>query len=238
MKRIGLIITLIVACGALAQAQQKDTKDLKPRTVSVRGLGMVMTEPDQVRLSVQVNTRGESASAAMTQASTKTRDILVILKSYGIDDKNIQTSRVSVSPILDYQRNIQPPPIVGYAGTNEFSVLFKAKLMEKVGDFMDKAVSAGATSFGGLVYESSRQRELERDALARAAADARARATVLAKELGASLGSVLSISESVPAPGPMYNMRTAMADAMTTAAPVMAGELTINATTDVVFELK
>ena len=238
MKRILPVLILVLVCLAAVSAQQVETKEPKTRTVAVRGLGTVMAEPDQVRISVQVNTRGESATVAMTQASVKTREILAILKSYGIDDKNIQTSRISVSPILDYQRNIQPPPIVGYAGTNDFSVLFKGKLMEKVGDFMDKAVSAGATSFGGLMYESSRQRELERDALKKAATDARARAAVLANELGASLGKVMSISESVASPGPVYNVRTAMTDAMTSAAPVMTGELTINTTADVVFELK
>jgi uncharacterized protein YggE len=238
MRRFQVVLMLIAVSAALATAQQKDAKEPRQRTVSVRGVGTLMTDPDQVRLTVQVNTRGESASAAMTQASAKTREILGILKTYGIDDKNIQTSRVSVAPILDYQRNIQPPPIVGYAGTNDFSVLFKGKLMGSVGDFMDKAVSAGATSFGGLVYESSRQRELERDALAKAAADARARAAVLAKELGTSLGNVMTISESVATPGPAYTLRGGMAEAMTAAAPVMTGELTINATADVVFELK
>lgn len=238
MNNLQTMLLLLAAGVAVATAQQKDTKEPRQRTVSVRGLGTVMSEPDQVRLGVQVNTRGESASAAMTQASSKTREILAILKSYGIDDRNIQTSRVSVAPILDYQRNIQPPPIVGYAGTNDFSILFKGKLMEKVGEFMDRAVSAGATSFGGLAYESSRQRELERDALTKAAADARARATVLARELGASLGDVLSIAESVAGPGPVYNTRTTMTDAIASAAPVMTGELTISATADVVFELK
>lgn len=102
---------------------------------------------------------------------------------------------------------------------------------------MDKAVTSGATSFGGLTYENSKQRELERDALKKAANDAQARAEVLAKELGVALGKVLSISESVSTPFPMGRM--AMVEAMApSAAPVMTGELTISAQTDVIFELK
>jgi uncharacterized protein YggE len=233
-----LVFSLIL-CTTAAFAQQDEPKHgtrADSRTVLVQGLGKLMTTPDQIRLSVQVNTRAESASEAMAQASKKTSDILAVLKGYGIDPKDIQTSRVTVSAILDYQRNIQPPPIVGYSGVNEFTVLFKGKLMERVGEFLDKAVTLGVSNFSGLMYESSRQREFERDALRKAAADAQARAEVLAKELGATLGKVMSISESMSSPAPM--MRAAMMDAASSAAPVMTGELAISAQVTVSFELK
>jgi uncharacterized protein YggE len=233
-----LLLSLMV-CTTIAFAQQDNPeRGMRAglRTVLVQGLGKLMTVPDQVRLSVQVNTRGGSASEAMSQASKKTSDILAVLKGYGIDPKDIQTSRVTVSAILDYQRNIQPPPIIGYSGVNEFTILFKGKLMDRVGEFLDKAVTLGVSSFGGLMYESSMQRELERDALKRAAADAQERADVLAKELGATLGRVMNISESVSSPAPM--MRAAMMDAASAAAPVMTGELAISAQVTVSFELK
>jgi uncharacterized protein len=233
------LLLSLVLCTATALAQPDapghETRT-GSRTVQVQGLGKLMTTPDQIRLNVQVNTRGESASEAMTQASKKTSDVLVILKGYGIDPKDIQTSRVTVSAILDYQRNIQPPPIIGYSGVNEFTIVFKNKLMDRVGEFLDKAVTLGVTSFGGLMYESSKQRELERDALKSAAADAQARAGVLAKELGATVGRVMNISESVSSPVPV--MRAAMLDATSAAAPVMTGELAINAQVSVTFELK
>ncbi len=231
-----LIVALAVFIGTTVSVHaQTESKESKARTVAVRGVGSVKSVPDQLRLSVQVNTRAETASSAMTQASTKTRQILELLKSYGVDDRDIQTSRVSVSPVLDYQRNIQPPPIVGYTGTNEFSVVFKGKTMERVGEFMDKAVVAGVSGFGGLNYEASKQRELERDALKKASTDAQARAEVLAKELGATLGKVMNISETIGGPMPV---RGIMSDAMSSGAPIMTGELAINAQVDVVFELR
>ncbi len=232
-----LLLSLIV-CTSIALAQDNGIKETKesPRSVIVQGMGKIMTTPDQVRLNIQVNTRAETASEAMKQASKKTADVLAVLRGYGLDPKDIQTSRVTVSAILDYQKNIQPPPVIGYTGTNEFSVLFKGKYMEKVGEFLDKAVTLGVSSFSGLMYESSTQREQEQDALTKAAADARSRAQVLAKELGATLGRVMTISESVNSPVPM--MRAAMMDAATAAAPVMAGELAITAQVTVSFELK
>ncbi len=227
------ILLSLIMCTAVAFAQQEKVVQ---RNVQVHGMGTLMTTPDQVRLNVQVSTRSETASDAMAQASRKTNDVLAVLKQYGIDTKDIQTSRVTVAAILDYQRNIQPPPVIGYSGVNEFTVLFKKAMMDKVGEFLDKAVTLGVTSFSGLMYESSKQRELERDALKKAAADAQARAEVLALQLGASLGKVISVSESVTSPAPV--MRAGMMDATTAAAPVMTGELAINAQVTVTFELK
>jgi uncharacterized protein YggE len=223
---------LFCAATTFGQAEKQPV-----RSVSVQGLGKVSTVPDQVRLSVQVNTRAESASDAMAQTSKKTNDILAILKSIGVDPKDIQTSRVTVNAILDYQKNIQPPPIIGYTGVNDFTVIFKGKLMEKVGTFMDKSVAAGVSSFGGLTYESSKQRKLERDALKKAADDAQARADVLAKQLGATLGNVLTVSESANSPSPMI-MRSALMDASAAATPVMTGEIAITAQITATFELK
>jgi hypothetical protein len=210
-------------------------KDMKPRTVSVRGSGSISVAPDQIRVNVQVNVRAESASGAMTTASRRTSEILDLLRSYNVDPKDIQTQRVTVAPVYDYEKRVQPPPIVGYTATNEFAVTFKEAVMSRVGEFLDRAVTAGAASFGGLVYESSKQREQERKALVLAAADAKARAEVLAEELGAKIGRVLSVSEIGPRiPGPIVQDIRAEASV---AAPVMTGEITVKTTVDVMFEL-
>lgn len=235
-----MIVVGALLCGLCVNASaQESVPNETPRSISVHGVGTVMAAPDQVRLSVQVNTRAETASEAMAEASKRTRNVLALLKEYGIEDKDIQTSRITVTAILDYEKRVQPPPIVGYTGTNEFSMLFKEKKMDKVGEFMDRAVSAGATSFGSLQFEASTERVLERDALKKAAGDAQARAEVLAKELGAKIGRVLNASESISSPGPI-TMRAgfAAADMSSASAPVQSGELTIKAQVNVTFELK
>ena len=236
MKRGAALLCFVVLCqfGTLGQVPAPDGK--RPRTVTVRGTGTVSLAPDQVRLSVQVNVRGESASSAMTTASMRTREILDVLRSYGVDPKDIQTSRIGVSPIYDYEKRIQPPPIVGYTASNEFTAVFKQAMMNRVGEFLDRAVAAGAANFGSLVYESTKKREHEREALVKAAADARARAEALAGELGVNIGRVISIYEiGLASPGPIVQ-NYARADAAVEA-PVMTGEIDINASVDVVFEL-
>lgn len=229
---ITLLFVLLVVHAAPGQMREHDAN---PRTISVRGAGTVSVAPDMVRLGVQINSRGESATAAMTETSKRAAAVLSILKSFGVDEKGIQTSRVGVTPIYDYEKRVQPPPIVAYNGSNEFTVVFRGKQMDRVGEFLDRAVSAGA-GFSALQFESSRQKEFERDALKLAATDGRARAEVIARELGASLGQVMKISESIA--GQMPVGRGIMAEAMSSGAPVSSGELSISAQVDLVFELK
>ncbi len=238
---VGSLLIAALVSSVAAQDVDRDHhgRNGMERTVRVRGEGKVMVAPDQVRLSAQVTTRGETAVTAMKDANARTAAILALAKSLGVETRNIQTSRVSVTPIVDYTRQIQPPPILGYNGNNDFSLLFKGSLMEKVGEFIDRATSLGASSFGSLLYESSRKREIEREALQQAAGDAQVRASLLAKELGAVLGKVHTIAESVSSPSPVFN--AARLDAMSassTGAPVMTGELVITASVDVSFELK
>ncbi len=231
--------SILLACVIATGSANAQTSSPDVRTIQVHGVGTITTLPDQVRLTVQVNTREASASAAMRAASSRSRDILSLLGSYGVNTKDIQTTRVTVTPVFDYEKRVQPAPIVGYTGTNEFTVVFKEKQMDRVGEFMDKAVTAGASGFGGLSYESSTARTLEREALIRAAADAKARASVLAQELGATLGRIKSVGESVSSPSPVVRAG-AFAEMRSTdvAAPVMSGELMIRAEVNVVFELQ
>jgi len=208
--------------------------DKRPRTVAVRGTGTISAKPDQVRLSMQVMARAEAASSAMTQASDRTRTLLKILQDQGVDVKDIQTTRISVFPEYDREKRTNPPAIVGYAAQNDLTALFRGDAISSLGTFLDQAVAAGATNFGGMNYETSERSMLEQKALELAATDARARAERLASQLGVSVGPVVSISETgLPRPGSRGDVMT-MGEA---AAPVMTGEMEITVRVDVVFEL-
>jgi uncharacterized protein YggE len=234
--RYSLVLMLALVWSLSALAQEPPAEKGTKRTVTVRGNGSASVQPDQVRMSIQVNVRGESASEAMKTASTRAQEVLTILRSVGVDTKDIQTTRVGVSPIYDYEKRTQPPPIIGYAATNDFNAVFRNAAMNRIGEFVDRAVTAGASTFGGLVYESSRERELERVALTGAAMDARARAEVLAAELGITLGEVISVTETgMHAPSPIvHDMRVEA----TMAAPVMTGEISVTANVEVVFAVQ
>ena len=236
MRYVAVVFSLIFSLTSHGFAQVPEQRPPRPNTVTVRGTGMVSAEPDRIRLSIQVSVRGESASTAMTTASQRTKQVLDLLMAQGVEAKDIQTTRVSVSPVYDHEKRVQPPPIVGYTAGNDFTALFKGASMDRIGGFLDKAVEAGASNFGNLIYESSDERSLEEKALGAAAENAKARAEVLATRLGARIGRALSITESgMPVPSPVYMDAIRVESSM--AAPVMTGEMNIVAHVDVVFEL-
>lgn len=215
---------------------QGEEKKEPPRTVTVRGMGKVKVVPDHLRLTIQVNVpRSATAVEALTRNNQLAAAVLEMLKRFGVADADIQTTRVSVSPVYDYDRRISPPPIVGYSALNEILVILKK--MDDAGKILDQAIKVGATGFGPLQYESSKRDGLEREALKKAADDAKTKAQLLARQLGAGLGDVLKISEmGAAAPPPRYERMAIAAEAASV--PIMPGEMEIQATVEVVFELK
>ncbi|MCI0708127.1 MAG: SIMPL domain-containing protein [Ignavibacteriae bacterium] len=222
---------------AVAFAQQDKEQQ---RTIRVSGIGKVQVVPDQLHMSIQVNVpRAETAVDALSQNNKLAAQVIAMLKRFGIEDKDIQTARVSVNPVYDYSKQNHPPKIVGYSAQNDVHIVIKK--MDDAGKILDQAVQNGATGFGPMSYDTSKRTELERDALCRAADDARVKAELLAKQLGTSLGRVMDISESsISSPPPVRPMFKTFAGAVSESAdvPVMSGEVEITANVQVVFELK
>ncbi|MEE4184918.1 MAG: SIMPL domain-containing protein, partial [Gammaproteobacteria bacterium] len=88
--------------------------------------------------------------------------------------------------------------------------------------------------------DSSRKRELYREALALAVNDARASAEVIAAAAGGTLGAALSIAAGQTAPPrPMLRMQADVAMAAESVpASFTPGELTISASVNAIYELK
>ena len=236
MRTACFLFCLTAFAAAQGFGQSPEPMRQKLNSVTVRGTGTVSAEPDRIRLSMQVTVRSESASMAMTTASQRTKQVLDLLKAHGVEAKDIQTTRVAVSPVYDYEKRTQPPPIIGYTAGNDFTALFREESMGRIGEFLDKAVEAGASNFGSLIYESSDERTLEEKALGEAAENAKGRAEVLAARLGARVGRVLSITETgMSVPSPIVQDYIRAESGM--AAPVMPGEMNVVARVDVVFEL-
>jgi uncharacterized protein YggE len=233
MTKTTLLILLAMAVTAFGQQPEKEMT----RSIRVQGVGKVKAVPDQLRLTFQINVpRAETASEALSRNSKLTAQVIAMLKRNGVAETDMQTTRVSVNPVYDYDKRISPPPIVGYSAQNEVRVVIRK--MDDAGKILDQAIQNGATGFGPMYYESSKRTELEREALRKAADAAREKADMLAKQLGVTLGRVISVTEGgVSAPPPMMSM-AAESRAMSVDVPVMPGEMDMSASIDVLFELK
>jgi hypothetical protein len=162
--------------------------------------------------------------------------ILAALKALGIDDKDIQTSNVSLQPTYDYSSGINPPRITGFQMSNSVTVTIRA--LDKLGDAIDNSLAAGATSLDGVTFRVNDETSAEAQARQAAMTEARSKADTLAAVAGISIAGVASIAEtSAPIQYPInYTLGGASApDVAKVATPIQAGTTDVTITVAVVY---
>ena len=88
--------------------------------------------------------------------------------------------------------------------------------LKKTGAVLSAALDAGANNVNGPQFEFENPQALRRQALVKAMEDAKAKAALLAQNAGASLGEVLTITESgAPAVWPRLTAWCSMRPSLT-----------------------
>jgi uncharacterized protein YggE len=202
--------------------------------ITVTGTGTVTGTPDQLVLSMGVQTNAASVSAALEQANRAVRAVTRTLARTGVRAADIQTSGLSIQP--DYRNGSALPS--GY-GVSEF-VQVTLRHLASAGSQISNAARAGgnATMIDGVSLNLGDTSSLLAAARTRAVADAKAKAAQYARALGRTLGPVLSLSESAPPqPLPVFPYAAANAAARASAVPVHPGTQQLSVSVTVVFGL-
>lgn len=207
--------------------------DKSRRTVTVTASGTVAVVPDQARLSSGVTSEGATAREALTANTAAMAKVIGELKSSGIDAKDIQTSSFRVEPRYTRPEEGKAPSIDGYTVTNDVQVLVRD--LNKLGEILDRLVTAGANQSSGLNFEVSTAETALDEARKQAVANARRRAELYAAASGAQVGEVLTITEgeAFAPPRPVF-ARAMKADAV----PVERGTETLEASITITWALK
>ena len=222
--RLGLLAAVLAApLPAQAQSEQKLP------SVSVTGEATISKAPDIAVLQAGVTGQAKTARDAMSASAKSMAAVLVALKDAGIAENDIQTSRLSLQPIREPNRN--PATIIAVEASSQLTV--RLRDITKSADVLDKMIGAGANLVTGIHFEVSETSKLLDQARAEAVADAKRKAEIYAKAAGVSLGRPLSISEGNVA-RPM-SPRLAMREAA--AMPIQPGEEKIGITVQVSYEL-
>jgi uncharacterized protein YggE len=206
----------------------------RPGTIVTTGTGRVTVEPDIAELRLGVATSRPTVGEARTVAAEAMTAILSAVSAAGVERRDIRTSTLSVQPRYDY-RDGKPPTLTGYDLANV--VVVTARDLARLGDVIDGALGAGATSLDGLTFRVDDPRAAEREARTTAVAEARERADVLAAAAGVTIAGVHDIVEAGAMPvWPQAKAARAMlaADAGT---PVEGGTTEIAVTVTVTFRL-
>jgi hypothetical protein len=222
-----ILVTLAIAVALLAGGADAATTAASTDTVTVTGTGTVTAVPDQASFSFTVQTKGKTASAALTQNGTTTKAVISAVEAAGVPEANIQTQQVSLDPLTSSDGST----ITGYTASNTIGVSKLA--IGKSGAIVDAAVGAGANGVSGPSLDVSSQDALYANALKAAVAQAKSKAQVLAEATGHSLGGAVTIVEgSGVTPLPFAVGAAAKSDT-----PVEAGTQQIQATVTVTYSL-
>jgi uncharacterized protein YggE len=188
--------------------------------------------PDLAQIDGGVTSEAKTAREASDANNAAMGRVLLALKGAGIEEKDFQTSRLSLQPQSAPNRT-GPSAIVGYRASNRVTI--RLRDVTKVANVIDTLVGAGANDIGGINFMVSAASKLLDEAREQAIADARRKAEIYAKAAGVTLGAALSISEE-GAPGPMPYRK--MAAGMAASAPVAQGEETLRVTVSVSWAIK
>ncbi len=165
--------------------------DRMERTITVNGNGKINGSNDIAMTTIGYSNSDKDVAKAQLENKRVMDQVLNALKGMGVADKDLQTN-YSVYPEYNYTQD-KGQQLTGYRVNNQTAV--KIRDLAKIPEILGLAGKYGATEISGLNFAIDDPDNLKAQARDKALVDARARALVLARSLGARLGSVVAYNE-------------------------------------------
>jgi len=194
--------------------------------ISVEGKGEVVAVSDIASLYVNLNKEGKTAKEAQDLLNESITKTLSYLKEQKIEDKDIKSEYGGLNPKYSYEQPVcygyscptKDPKIVGYTATQSITV--KIREVDSANDIRTGLSGIGITDISGPTFSIDNEDSFKDQARSIAIAAARAKAEVLAKDLGVTLGKVVNFGENNGGGYPMYAKADMMMRESVSSAPV------------------
>ncbi|AKB45581.1 SIMPL domain-containing protein [Methanosarcina vacuolata] len=236
---VALSVVLVLMSATIYAISQSGSEDNTENTISISGYAEQKVIPDTATMNIGVVIQSETAKEATDKNAALMNAVIAELKAMGLQDKEIQTSYVSVYPVYNYDAN-DTQTIKGYSASN--SVQVTTKNLDNLSEIIDRSTAAGANNIGSVSFSVSddKQKQLREDLMNKAVADASSKATTLAKSLGVEINGVQtsSVSETgVSGVDSKYDMQTETA-AGAVSTPIQPGESTVSMSVQVTYYIE
>lgn len=228
--KIAVVLLLLASLGA---AEERPA----PKTVRVIGTSEVKVIPDRAIVQLGVESQSSSASLAKKSEDTAARRILSSLRGNGIDEKDIQTTWLSLEPYTYYHKGVRTTYFVA---AQTLSVTLRD--LERLDAVLESLIKAGGNRIESITYETSDLRKYRDQARDLAVKAAKEKAVALAQALGQEVGKAESIDEVPEARNEYqgllsnYSFEAGIPD-KAKAPSTAAGQKTVTASVIVAFEL-
>lgn len=162
----------------------------RPRLISVTGTAEVNVAPDEVVLSLGVESRDKDLALAKAQHDHRVKKLLAEAHDAGVEGKYIQTSILQMRP--DYSDE-KVPRFLAYQVSQTIQVTLKD--LSKYEHLITKLLDAGVNRVDSVEFLVAEPRKYKDEARAKAIRAAREKAVAMAAELGQTIGKPWDISE-------------------------------------------
>ena len=237
MKRFllaGLLGAAVITTPAVAQ-QATVSQAIAGTRLDINATGEAMRVPDIAIITAGVMTRASTATAALEQNAAQMNRMRAALKRAGIDDRDVQTSNISLNPEYRYQDN-QAPQLTGYTASNQVNVRFRD--IRNTGKILDALVVEGANQISGPNLTIDQPDAALDEARAKALAIGRARAELYARSLGMRVVRLVAVNESGGGYAPPPPMPMMMARGQRDSTRIDPGEQKLTVSLGMTFELQ
>jgi uncharacterized protein YggE len=220
----------------------------EPRLITVTGDAEVRVVPDEVILTLGVETWNKDLNIAKQENDQRSQKIIDVGKKHKIDKKYIQTDYLSIEP--RYEHSYERKKFIGYFVRK--SIVMTLRDISKFESILSDVLEAGANYVHGVQFRTTELRKYRDQARLLAIKAAQEKAKALAKELGQKVGDPYSIQENPSGWWSWYNnwwgsrWRGGMAQNVIqnvqspseSDSSIALGQIKINAKVTVSFELK
>jgi hypothetical protein len=208
-----------------------------PQEISVSGQGKVYAKPDVAVVVLGVESKGAKISDIVKDNTEKMNKIIKDVKDSGVDEKDIQTTRYSITPEYNWTQK-GGRIFIGYILNQQITV--KIRDFEKIGTILEKTTTDGANTVGDLQFSIDEPEKVRAEARAKAIDQAKEKAKTLANQAGLRIVKLINISEgSGYYPQPTYGKGAgALAEAVNVAPEIQPGQMEINSTVTLTYRVK
>ena len=192
IKTIGIIgWVAILALALIAWNGSEAPAPVEPRTISVIGEAEVRVVPDEVVLTVGVETTDENLDTAKKENDTRIAQIVASAKAHGIEEKLIQTDYLSIES--RYQDSYEKRGFIGYIVRRNAVITLRD--LDQFESLLSSLLEGGANTVHGIQFRTTELRKFRDQARELALKAAQEKAVSMAGVLKQEVGDPLTIVE-------------------------------------------
>lgn len=191
---IGLLaILLVTSAGTLPATAQTIAPPVcaEARLITVTGEAEVNVVPDEVTLTLGVETANRQLRLAKSANDEIVKKVFAVALARGVAAKDIQTDYINIEP--RYRDSYEQRDFIGFFVRK--TVVITLRDVTKFEDLLSDLLDAGANYVHGIQFRTTELRQYRDQARSLALQAAHEKAVAMAKELGQQVGQPTAIRE-------------------------------------------